>query len=119
MNLEDLCAAYEQEFEELSAIVSLAAVDEPRPEKLKRIIDGRIEPYMASGFEGPRQALPQPYKLNGAFYLVSLEGIQPRTPLYSKGLHSLRYAGRTQPQSQFDDGLEHDGSDDRRGALDT
>ena len=70
-DLEDLCATYERS--EADAIVSLAAVDEPRPEKLKRIIDGRIEPYMAGGFEGPRQALPQPYKLNGAFYLVSLE----------------------------------------------
>jgi CMP-N-acetylneuraminic acid synthetase len=28
---------------------------------------------MGDGFEGPRQSLPQPYALNGAFYLVSLE----------------------------------------------
>jgi CMP-N,N'-diacetyllegionaminic acid synthase len=70
-DLESLCTAYEQS--EADAIISLTAIDEPRPEKLKRIVDGRIEPYMAEGFEGPRQALPQPYKLNGAFYLISFE----------------------------------------------
>lgn len=70
-DLEDLCTAYEQS--QADAIVSLVAIDEPRPEKMKRIVDGRIEPYMADGFEGPRQALPQPYKLNGAFYMISLE----------------------------------------------
>lgn len=70
-DLEDLCTAYEQS--QTDAIVSLVAVDEPRPEKMKRIVDGRIEPYMADGFEGSRQALPQPYKLNGAFYMISLE----------------------------------------------
>lgn len=71
LDLEHLCAAYEQS--EADAIVSLVAVDEPRPEKLKQIVGGRVESYMAGGYEGPRQALPQPYKLNGAFYMISLE----------------------------------------------
>ena len=70
-DLEELCTAYEQS--QADAIVSLVAIDEPRPEKMKRIVDGRIEPYMVEGFEGPRQALPQPYRLNGAFYMISLE----------------------------------------------
>jgi CMP-N,N'-diacetyllegionaminic acid synthase len=73
-DLEDLCTAYEQS--QAEAIVSLVTIDEPRPEKMKRIVDGRIEPYMAVGFEGPRQALPQPYKLNGAFYMISLEAFR-------------------------------------------
>lgn len=73
-DLDGLCAAYEQSGAD--AIVSLAAVDEPRPEKLQRIVDNRIEPYIAGGFEGPRQALPQPYRLNGAFYLISLEAFR-------------------------------------------
>jgi CMP-N-acetylneuraminic acid synthetase len=74
-DLEDLCIAYEQS--QADAIVSLVAIDEPRPEKIKRIVEGRIEPYyMAEGFEGPRQALPQPYKLNGAFYMISLEAFR-------------------------------------------
>lgn len=70
-DLEEMCAALEAS--DAEAAVSLAALDEPRPEKLKRIVDGRVAPYMASGFEGPRQALPQPYRLNGAFYLISTE----------------------------------------------
>ena len=74
VDLEDLCTTYEQS--QADAIVSLVSIDEPRPEKMKRIVDGRIEPYMAEGFEGPRQALPQPYRLNGAFYLISLEAFR-------------------------------------------
>ena len=73
-DLEDLCTAYEQS--QADAIVSLAAIDEPRPEKMKRIVEGHIVPYMAEGFEGSRQALPQPYKLNGAFYMISLEAFR-------------------------------------------
>lgn len=69
-DLEAMCAAFEASDAEAS--VSLVAHDEPRPEKLKRIENGRLVPYMGEGFEGPRQALPQPYRLNGGFYLISL-----------------------------------------------
>jgi CMP-N,N'-diacetyllegionaminic acid synthase len=71
LDFENLCTAYENE--QADAIVSLVAIDEPRPEKLKRIVGGRIKSYMENSFEGPRQALPQPYRLNGAFYIISLE----------------------------------------------
>ncbi|MDR4305202.1 acylneuraminate cytidylyltransferase family protein [Chelatococcus sambhunathii] len=70
-DLEAMCAAVEASDAEAS--VSLVAHDEPRPEKLKRIEGGRIVAYMGEGFEGPRQSLPQPYRLNGAFYLISVE----------------------------------------------
>lgn len=70
-DLDRLTEAYEAS--DADAIVSLAALDEPRPEKLKRFVDGRVVPYMERGFEGPRQALPQPYRLNGAFYLISID----------------------------------------------
>jgi CMP-N-acetylneuraminic acid synthetase len=82
-DLESLCVAYEQS--EADAIVSLAAIDEPRPEKLKRIIDGHIESYMGREFEGPRQALPQPYRLNGAFYLISLEAFSRERRFIPRG----------------------------------
>lgn len=70
VDLENLCAAYEAGHAD--AIVSVAALDEPRPEKLQRIVDGNLCPYLDVGFEGPRQALPQAYRLNGAFYLISV-----------------------------------------------
>jgi CMP-N,N'-diacetyllegionaminic acid synthase len=73
-DLEGLCASYENS--EAEAIVSLTAIDEPRPEKLKRIENGRIVPYMGQSHEGPRQSLPQPYRLNGVFYLISLEAFR-------------------------------------------
>jgi CMP-N-acetylneuraminic acid synthetase len=67
-DLDGLCRAYEAS--EADAAVSVAVLDEPRPEKLKRIENGWLRPYIGDGFEGPRQALPQPYALNGAFYLI-------------------------------------------------
>ena len=73
-DLEAMCAAVEASDAEAS--VSLVAHDEPRPEKLKRIEGGRIVAYMGEGFEGPRQSLPQPYRLNGAFYVISVEAFR-------------------------------------------
>lgn len=67
-DLEEMSAAFEATT--VRAAVSLAALDEPRPEKLKRIEGGMVRPYMAVSHEGPRQALPQPYRLNGAFYII-------------------------------------------------
>jgi CMP-N,N'-diacetyllegionaminic acid synthase len=52
------------------AATSVVKLDEPRPEKLKRIEEGRVVPYLGIDYEGPRQALPQPYALNGAFYAI-------------------------------------------------
>jgi CMP-N,N'-diacetyllegionaminic acid synthase len=53
------------------AATSLVKLDEPRPEKLKKLEQGRVLPYLGTNYEGPRQALPQPYALNGAFYAIS------------------------------------------------
>lgn len=55
------------------AAVSVVKHDEPRPEKMKRVIEGRIVPYLSEHYEGPRQALPQAYALNGAFYAIGVD----------------------------------------------
>lgn len=52
------------------AAVSVVKWDEPRPEKLKKLEQGLLLPYLGQTYEGPRQALPQPYALNGAFYAI-------------------------------------------------
>lgn len=52
------------------AATSVVKLDEPRPEKLKRLENRLLLPYLGQSFEGPRQSLPQPYALNGAFYLI-------------------------------------------------
>ncbi len=57
---------------ECEAAVSIVAHDEPRPEKLQRIENGLLKPYLGQKYEGPRQLLPQPYAYNGAFYAVSI-----------------------------------------------
>jgi CMP-N,N'-diacetyllegionaminic acid synthase len=82
-DLESLCAAMERS--EAEACVSVTAVDEPRPEKMKRVVNGRIETYFGDGFEGPRQALPQPYRLNGAFYAISLDAFRREKRFIPKG----------------------------------
>jgi CMP-N-acetylneuraminic acid synthetase len=69
-DLDALCRRFAAS--DADAIVSLAVHDEPRPEKLKRFEAGYVAPYGGQSTEGPRQALPQPYRLNGAFYLISL-----------------------------------------------
>ncbi len=56
-----------------AAAASVVKHEEPRPEKLKRIERGQIVPYLGQSYEGPRQALPQPYALNGAFYAIRTE----------------------------------------------
>jgi CMP-N,N'-diacetyllegionaminic acid synthase len=55
------------------AATSVVKLDEPRPEKLKRIEEEKLRPYLGSSYEGPRQSLPQPYALNGAFYAIRRE----------------------------------------------
>jgi CMP-N-acetylneuraminic acid synthetase len=67
-DLDALCRAFEGS--DADATVSVVKHEEPRPEKLQKIEDGWLRPYMGQGFEGPRQSLPQPYALNGAFYLI-------------------------------------------------
>jgi CMP-N-acetylneuraminic acid synthetase len=74
-DLEAMCTAFEST-PGAEASVSLVAHDEPRPEKMKRVVDGRIVSYLPQGFEGPRQSLPQPFRLNGAFYLIGLSTLQ-------------------------------------------
>lgn len=52
------------------AATSVVKLDEPRPEKLKKLEQGILKSYLNDHFEGPRQSLPQPYALNGAFYAI-------------------------------------------------
>jgi CMP-N,N'-diacetyllegionaminic acid synthase len=52
------------------ASTSVVKLDEPRPEKLKKLEQGVLKSYLSSHYEGPRQALPQPFALNGAFYVI-------------------------------------------------
>jgi CMP-N,N'-diacetyllegionaminic acid synthase len=70
-DLDALCRAFEAG--DAEAMASVTIHDEPRPEKLKRICGGLLVPYWGQAHEGPRQSLPQPFRLNGAFYLIALD----------------------------------------------
>jgi CMP-N-acetylneuraminic acid synthetase len=54
------------------AVVSVEMLEEPHPEKVKRISpDGTLYPYISgASSETPRQKLPKAYRLNGAIYVI-------------------------------------------------
>jgi CMP-N,N'-diacetyllegionaminic acid synthase len=67
------------------AAVSVVKWDEPRPEKLKKIEHGLVRPYLSENYEGPRQALPQPYALNGAFYALQRATFLEKDSFFPEG----------------------------------
>jgi CMP-N,N'-diacetyllegionaminic acid synthase len=67
------------------AAVSVVKWDEPRPEKLKKLEAGKLLPYLGQGYEGPRQSLPQPYALNGAFYAIKHDVFCKRPGFFPDG----------------------------------
>jgi CMP-N,N'-diacetyllegionaminic acid synthase len=78
------------------AAVSVVKWDEPRPEKLKKIEAGKLLPYLGQNYEGPRQALPQPYALNGAFYAIQRDVFLARRSFFPDGTLAFEMpAGRS------------------------
>lgn len=67
------------------AAASVVKWDEPRPEKLKKIEAGKLLPYLGHGYEGPRQTLPQPYALNGAFYAIQSDVFLAKSSFLPEG----------------------------------
>lgn len=59
-------------------LVSVELLDEPHPEKVKRIDNiGLLQPYIpGASSEVPRQRLPEAYRLNGAIYIVDISALQ-------------------------------------------
>lgn len=67
---------------EAGAVISVSRLDEPHPEKAKRIQGGWLRPYLAgAASERPRQELPLAFRLNGALYLVRRAEIEERGTL--------------------------------------
>jgi CMP-N-acetylneuraminic acid synthetase len=73
-DLSEFLVAFEST--DAEAAVSVVRHEEPRPEKLQRIENGLLNPYMGNRYEGPRQGLPQPYAFNGAFYVISVAAMR-------------------------------------------
>lgn len=63
--------------QEANGIVSIEKIDEPHPNKMKRITTGgRIVPYIeGASSEIPRHMLPDAYKLNGAIYICRTDAL--------------------------------------------
>lgn len=68
-DLNGLCHLFSAS--EADAVVSLCRIDDPHPEKIQTIENGRVRPYMGGeALQRPRQLLKSSYALNGAFYLI-------------------------------------------------
>ncbi len=70
-DLEMMCAGFETS--EAQASVSLCLHEEPHPAKMQTLREGNVQPFLGTGYEGPRQQLPSVYAFNGAFYLIDRE----------------------------------------------
>jgi CMP-N,N'-diacetyllegionaminic acid synthase len=71
------------------AATSVVKLDEPRPEKLKKLEHGILYPYLGQNYEGPRQSLPQPYALNGAFYAIGRKVFLKQQRFLPEGTHGF------------------------------
>jgi len=74
--LEDLCSfikKFKDNLDICDAIVSLTEFDNPHPNKIQKIENGFVKSYLGVESMVPRQELPKVYKLNGAFYMTSIE----------------------------------------------
>lgn len=68
-DLDRMKAQFEAQAEARAA-VSLCRYEGPHPAKMLRIEDHRVAPFLDRAYTGPRQALPEVFVLNGAFYLI-------------------------------------------------
>jgi len=67
---------------EADAVISVTRLEEPHPEKAKRIDGGWLRPYLpGAASERPRQELPAAWRLNGVLYLVRRAEIAERHTL--------------------------------------
>jgi CMP-N,N'-diacetyllegionaminic acid synthase len=69
---------------EAESLVSLVAVDDPHPYKMKALVDGWVRPFLDPSAENVgmrRQDCPEAYALNGAIYIAKVASLLQRTEL--------------------------------------
>lgn len=69
-DLERLLDIFENETGGAEAIVSLTKQDDPHPNKIQKIEEGFVHPYLNVDSMVPRQTLPTVFRFNGAFFLT-------------------------------------------------
>lgn len=67
------------------SVVTVAKVEDPHPYKMKRIVDGVLEPFLPDGIsEIPRQKLPIAYELTGAIYVTPVLSLAEKRSFFSE-----------------------------------
>ncbi len=86
------------------AIVSVEKVNEPHPNKLKKISEnGFIKPFLQdTTSEIPRQLLPDVYKLNGAIYISKYDAVISKRKLLTEKTLPYFMPDSINIDSQFD-----------------
>ena len=87
---------------DLSALVDLAEAGPPppavasvtlhqgaHPEKLQRVVDGRLQSYLGAEAGRARQLMPELYELNGAFYLIDRDRLLAERTFLPPGTRAL------------------------------
>lgn len=69
-DLNDFCRTFDEADVSTEAIVSLVQQDDPHPDKIQKIENGKVCSYLGVESMVPRQSLQTVYRLNGAFYMT-------------------------------------------------
>jgi len=77
-DLEQLLDIFENDTSGAEAIVSLTKQDDPHPDKIQKIQDGFVRPYLNVDSMVPRQTLPTVYRFNGAFFLTDAKVLRSK-----------------------------------------
>jgi len=83
---KDITDAIKMSILENESVVSVAKIEDPHPYKMKKIVSGRVVPFI-DGFssEIPRQKYEEVYELTGSIYVTPIKTINEESSFFSKG----------------------------------
>jgi CMP-N,N'-diacetyllegionaminic acid synthase len=83
---QDILACVDiMEAENPDSVVSLTQIDEPHPGKMKKVVNGIIQPFMDGANSSiPRQELPEVFELNGAIYITKTQVLRDQHSFFGE-----------------------------------
>lgn len=77
-DLEQVLDIFENNGDGIEAVVSLTKQDDPHPDKIQKIEEGFVRPYLNVDSMVPRQTLQTVYRFNGAFFLIDIKVLRSK-----------------------------------------